>query len=68
MSELSIHELEAQHGELLPERETLGFILGSFDGNTAIFASNSATAVQALTLLSKNTAVAAQTIVVAGNG
>ena len=25
MSELSIHELETQHGELLPERETLGF-------------------------------------------
>ena len=24
MSELSVHELETQHGELLPERETLG--------------------------------------------
>jgi hypothetical protein len=24
MSELSIHELEAQHGEVLPEREALG--------------------------------------------
>jgi hypothetical protein len=26
MSELSIHELEIQHGEVLPERETLGLI------------------------------------------
>jgi hypothetical protein len=32
MSELSIHELEIQHTELLPEREALG-IYGSFDHN-----------------------------------
>jgi hypothetical protein len=61
MSELSIHELETQHSELLPEREALGGVaIASF--NTAIFAANSAQAVQALTLLSKNTAVAVQTI------
>jgi hypothetical protein len=32
MSELSLNELDAQHGELLPEREALGHInIGSFD-------------------------------------
>jgi hypothetical protein len=34
MSELSLNELEAQHGELLPEREALGRFslnVGSFD-------------------------------------
>jgi hypothetical protein len=30
MSELSILELEAQHGELLPEREALGVVGGPF--------------------------------------
>ena len=29
MSELSVLELEAQHGELLPEREALG-VMGTF--------------------------------------
>lgn len=61
MSELSIHELESQHGELLPEREALGVVIGSFDNH--VVAINSANAVQALTLLSKNTAVAVQTVI-----
>lgn len=35
MSELSLNELEAQHSELLPEREALGHInFGSFDHDT----------------------------------
>jgi hypothetical protein len=61
MSELSIYELETQHGELLPERETLAIVVGSFDNH--VFAINSAEAVQAVTLLSKNTAVAVQTVI-----
>jgi hypothetical protein len=38
MSELSILELEAQHGEVLPEREALsvGFAIGSFNHRTTI--------------------------------
>jgi hypothetical protein len=58
MSELNIHELETQHGELLPQRETLGFF------NFGIIASNWAEAVQALTLQSTNTATATQVILV----
>jgi hypothetical protein len=56
MSEISLHELETQYGELLPVRETLGFVnFGSF--NTALTAVHqSATAVQALTIDSSNTA------------
>jgi hypothetical protein len=58
MSELSIHELEAEHGEVLPERETLGV----FNSHNHIFAFNQANALQGLTLFSHNTAVAVQTI------
>jgi hypothetical protein len=38
MSELSILELEAQHGEVLPEREALsvGVAIGSFNHRTTI--------------------------------
>ena len=52
MSELSIHDLEAQIGELLPEREALGMVIGSFDNH--VVAISSAEAVQALTLASSN--------------
>jgi hypothetical protein len=62
MSELSIHDLETQTGELLPEREALGLVFGSF--NNHVVAINSAEAVQAVTLLSHNTAVASQTVIV----
>jgi hypothetical protein len=60
MSELSIHDLETQTGELLPEREALGV----FAGNTFawVSASNTAEAVQAVTALSLNKAVALQSI------
>ena len=61
MSELSIHDLEAQTGELLPERETLAIVIGSFDNH--VFAINGAEAVQALTFASHNSAVAAQTVI-----
>jgi hypothetical protein len=62
MSELSIHDLESQTGELLPEREALGGLnVGSF--NNHVIAINSAEAVQAVTALSLNNAVAAQTVI-----
>jgi hypothetical protein len=65
MSELNIHELEAQHGELLPARETLGVIGNGvgFEINT-VLASQAATvtAVQAVTANSLNSALAAQSI------
>jgi hypothetical protein len=63
MSELSIHDLESQTGELLPEREALGRI-GSI--NIHVFAFNSAEAVQTVTAFSNNDAVAAQTVIVTG--
>jgi hypothetical protein len=52
MSELSVDDLETQTGELLPEREALGMVIGFFDNH--IVAINSAEAVQALTLASAN--------------
>ena len=36
MSELSMHELEAQIGEVLPEREALSVFVGSFNHHTTI--------------------------------
>jgi hypothetical protein len=36
MSELSMHELEAQTGEVLPEREALSVFVGSFNHRTTI--------------------------------
>ena len=61
MSELSIHELEAQHVEVLPEREALGhFTFGSFNNHVNAF--NQANAYQQFTLGSNNTAEASQTV------
>ncbi len=40
MSELSVLELEAQDGELLPEREALGVLHGSFGHNHVSFGRN----------------------------
>jgi hypothetical protein len=60
MSELSLYELEAQYGELLPQREALG-VFGSFN---LVVAKNSATAVQLLAVHSTNKAIANQTIIV----
>ena len=53
MSEISIFELEAEHGELLPERETLG----------SIVVVGGAASVQTLTLASASVAVNAQKVV-----
>jgi hypothetical protein len=55
VDELSIDDLETQVGELLPEREALGMVIGLFDNH--VVAVNSAEAVQALTLASSNHAV-----------
>jgi hypothetical protein len=64
MSELSIHELEAQHVEVLPEREALGtFNLGSFNHDHTVNAFNGALAVQHNTFLSHNSASANQFII-----
>jgi len=43
MSELSVHELDTQHGEVLPERETLAVVYGPIGngfGNFSNFAYN----------------------------
>ncbi len=62
MSEISMRELEAQHGELLPERETLAtFAFGSFDNH--VVAVNSAAAYQAFTYQSSNGAEAVQNVI-----
>ncbi len=62
MSEMSMHELEAQYGELLPEREALGhFTFGSF--NNHVFAFNSATANQSHSWFSYNSATAQQEVI-----
>ncbi len=62
MPEMSMHELEAQHGELLPEREALGhFTFGSF--NHHVFAYNHAEAWQSETFFSSNSATATQYVI-----
>jgi len=63
MSELSIHDLETQTGELLPERETMttiNFNISSF--TSSISASNTAEALQLFAAGSSNTATALQVI------
>jgi hypothetical protein len=62
MSELSIYELEAEHGEVLPERETLGV----YNFYNYVIAFNQANALQAYTHYSHNSATAGQTIVFVG--
>jgi hypothetical protein len=52
MSELSGHDLETQTGELLPEREALGMVIGFFDNH--VVAINTAEAIRALTLASSS--------------
>ena len=57
---LSITELEAEHTELLPTRETL-----TFNNNwAAIYASNSSMALNAASLFATANSAAVQTIVV----
>ncbi len=78
MSELSMHELEAQHGEVLPEREALsvGFAVGSFNHRTTInnttthvttvTASNSSNAAVTNSVFSTANSSAGQTVIVRG--
>jgi hypothetical protein len=56
MSELSIHELETQHGELLPEREALGVIISFANAGVIAQINQLAVANQAFTFASTNTA------------
>jgi hypothetical protein len=75
MSELSMHELEAQTGEVLPEREALSVFVGSFNHNTTVnhntshittvTASNSSSALSS-GLASSATSTAGQTVIVHG--
>jgi hypothetical protein len=62
MSELSIYELEAEYGEVLPQRETLGV----YTFNTHVIAFNGAIALQGYTHGSHNTADATQAFVFVG--
>lgn len=66
MREINFTELDAEHTELLPTRETL--TVGCGYGNTnwaAIYASNSSLALNAASLGSLATSAAVQTITVA---
>jgi hypothetical protein len=64
--ELTITELDSQHVELLPDRETLLFFVGNKWAQVNAY--NNATAVQALTAFSANSATAVQGISVIQNG
>jgi hypothetical protein len=69
MSELSIHELEAQHGEVLPEREALGVHGGGFSVTknvtvTHINASNHSSVTQSGGYYQTASSSASQTITV----
>jgi hypothetical protein len=61
--ELTIAELEAEHTDLLPARETLNFGYGNTNW-AAIHATNSSLALNAATLASMANSAAVQTIVV----
>jgi hypothetical protein len=56
MSELSMHELEAQTGEVLPEREALSVVIGSFNHRTNINhnTTNNTTTVHTTTVTATN--------------
>ncbi|CUR58347.1 conserved hypothetical protein [metagenome] len=60
---LSIAELESEHTELLPVRETLTFGFGNQNW-AAIYASNSSLALNAASLASMANSAAVQTVVV----
>ena len=63
MRELNFTELEAEHTELLPTRETLNFGFGN-NNWAAIYATNSSLAVNAVSLGSLANSSAVQAIVV----
>jgi len=59
MSELSMHELEAQTGEVLPEREALSVFVGSFNHRTTI--NHNANHTTTATISASNTSSAVST-------
>jgi len=63
MREINFTELEAEHTELLPTRETLNFGFGN-NNWAAIYATNSSLALNAASLGSLASSAAVQTIVV----
>ncbi len=63
MREINFTELEAEHTELLPTRETLNFGFGN-NNWAAIYATNSSLAVNAVSLGSLANSSAVQAIVV----
>jgi hypothetical protein len=60
---LSIAELESEHTELLPVRETLTFGFGNQNW-AAVYATNSSLALNAASILASANSAAVQTIVV----
>jgi hypothetical protein len=60
---LTIAELEAEHTELLPTRETLTFGFGN-NNWAAVYASNSSLALNAASIFASANSAAVQTIVV----
>ena len=63
MREINFTELEAEHTELLPTRETLNFGFGN-NNWAAIYATNSSLALNAVSLGSLASSAAVQAIVV----
>ena len=63
MREINFTELEAEHTELLPTRETLNFGFGN-NNWAAIYATNSSLALNAVSLGSLASSAAVQPIVV----
>lgn len=61
--ELTIAELDFEHTELLPTRETLTFGFGN-NNWAAVYASNSSVALNAASILASANSAAVQTIVV----
>lgn len=61
--ELTIAELDFEHTELLPTRETLTFGFGN-NNWAAVYASNSSLALNAASILASANSAAVQTIVV----
>jgi hypothetical protein len=62
MTDFTMTEIDAQHVELLPAKETLFYVNFGNHNWSAIYASNSSLAVNAATLLSSAESAAVQTI------
>ncbi len=62
MTDFTMTEIEAQHVELLPAKETLFYVNFGNHNWAAVYATNSSLAVNAATLLSAANSAAVQTI------